>query len=116
MCIRDSYQTALKQADATIQAMPDDAVAHEFRALCLFALNRYDEAAPVLYAVLSAGPGWDWQTMSSLYSSPEAYAKQLKGLESYVSGHAKAAPGHFVLGYHYLCLGEAAAAAQQFDA
>ena len=110
------YPTALKQADATIKLMPDDAVAHEFRALCLFALKRYDEAAGVLYAVLAAGPGWDWQTMSSLYSSPDAYAHQLKVLESHVSAHANDAAGHFVLGYHYLCLGEAAAAAQQFDA
>jgi tetratricopeptide (TPR) repeat protein len=113
---RGDYKTALKQADATIKVMPDDAVAHEFRALCLFALGRHDEAAGVLYAVLAAGPGWDWQTMSSLYSSTDAYAKQLKALESHVSAHPKEASGHFVLGYHYLCLGEAAAAAQQFDA
>ena len=42
--------------------MPNDASLHEFRALVLFALGQYEQAAATLYAVLSNGPGWDWTT------------------------------------------------------
>jgi hypothetical protein len=31
--------------------MPDDPLLHQFRALALFALRRYEEAAAALYAV-----------------------------------------------------------------
>ncbi len=48
--------------------MPNDAALHEFRALVLFALQRYDDAAAALYAVLTAGPGWDWATLSRAVS------------------------------------------------
>ena len=64
--------------------MPNDPTLHEFRALALFALGRYDEAAAALYAVLSVGPGWDWSTLISLYGNPETYTQQLRALESYV--------------------------------
>src|SRR6516165_3084087 len=55
-----NYARALELTDQAIRQMPNDAALHEFRALCLFALQRYDEAAAALYAVLTAGPGWDW--------------------------------------------------------
>ena len=51
------YQRALDLTDQVLKQTPDAAVVHEFRALCLFALKRYDEAAAVNYAVLTAGPG-----------------------------------------------------------
>ena len=41
---------------AAAGALPGDAVLHEFRALCLFALGEYQQAASPLYAVLSVGP------------------------------------------------------------
>ncbi|MFO0888053.1 MAG: hypothetical protein U0790_02785 [Isosphaeraceae bacterium] len=48
------YTNALSQADAAArQAARMTATLHEFRALCLFALGRHDEAAAALYAVLS---------------------------------------------------------------
>src|SRR5262249_25929330 len=106
-----NYSRALAEVDRAIQGAPNDAVLHEFRALCLFALKRYDEAAQVLYNVLAAGPGWDWQTMSSLYGDPNAYATQLRTLENYVTSHPKSAPANLVLAYHYMCLGELDAAA-----
>ena len=58
--------------------MPNDPTLHEFRRLVLFALDRYDEAAAALYAVLSVGPGWDWTTLISLYGDPETYTQQLR--------------------------------------
>ena len=39
------YQQALSLTDQALAKMPNDAAMHEFRALCLFALQRYDEAA-----------------------------------------------------------------------
>ena len=47
------------------------------QALTLFAQRKYKDAASAIYAVLAAGPGWDWQTMSELYPDPEVYTKQL---------------------------------------
>jgi tetratricopeptide (TPR) repeat protein len=109
------YEDALAFSEAAIQATPTDAVLHEFRALCLLALGRYDEAAQVLYTVLAAGPGWDWQTMRSFYGDPGAYAKHLWALEVYVKRHPGSAPANFVLAYHYLCLGELQAAATRLQ-
>ena len=65
LAARDAFQAgafarALSLTDLALQLYPNDPVLHEFRALCLFALGRYDETAAVLYAVLTAGPGWDW--------------------------------------------------------
>ncbi len=78
---------------------------HEFRALCLFALGRYDESAATLYAVLSVGPGWDWTTLISLYPGIDAYTAQVRALEAYCTSHRDSATGRFVLAYHYLTQG-----------
>jgi len=80
-------------------------VLHEFRALTLFAQGKYQDAAATLYAVLTAGPGWDWATMSELYPDPEVYTRQLRELERYTRENPRAADGHFLLAYHYLVLG-----------
>ena len=48
---------ALQKTDEALKTLPNDAAINEFRALCLFALKQYDQAAATLYAVLSAGPG-----------------------------------------------------------
>jgi tetratricopeptide (TPR) repeat protein len=108
------YAKALDLTDQALKTTPNDTAMHEFRALCLFALKRYDEAASVLYAVLSVGPGWDWTTLISLYGDPEAYTQQLRALEAYCSQNTQSAPGRFVLGYHYLTQGNAEAAVRQF--
>jgi tetratricopeptide (TPR) repeat protein len=108
------YAKALNLTDEAIKSMPNDAALHEFRGLCLFALKRYDEAAASLYAVLSAGPGWDWTTLIGLYADPETYTQQLRALEGYCSQNPQSAAGRFVLGYHYLTEGHADAAVQQF--
>jgi tetratricopeptide (TPR) repeat protein len=108
------YTGSLDLVDQALKATPNDATLHEFRALCLFALGRYDEAAAVLYAVLSVGPGWDWTTLISLYADPETYTGQLRSLERYCSAQTQSAAARFVLGYHYLTEGHAEAAVRQF--
>ena len=67
------YAGALAQADAALRQTPNDPTVHEFRAICLFALGRYDEAAAAFYTVLSAGPGWDWTTLAGLYPNMDVY-------------------------------------------
>jgi hypothetical protein len=108
------YRTALYHAEAGLKLLPGDTTMHEFRAQCLFALGRYQEATGALYAVLNAGPGWDWNTMASLYADTETYTKQLRRLEKHVRESPKDPRGHFLLGYHYLVLDERDAAADEF--
>jgi tetratricopeptide (TPR) repeat protein len=99
------YETALTQLDVTLQTMPRDTVVHEFRGLVLFALKKYPESAAAVYAVLSAGPGWDWTTMSGLYPNVEVYTQQLRELEGFTKSNPSSADGSFLLGYHYLTMG-----------
>jgi hypothetical protein len=102
---RGDYATAQADVEKAIEQLPSDAVLHEFRALTLFAQGRYSEAAATLYAVLAAGPGWDWATMSALYPDVSVYTQQLRALEDYVRKHATAGDARFLLAYHYLVLG-----------
>ena len=67
-----------------LASMPNDAVLHEFRALSLFALGKYHDAATTLHPVLAVGPGWDWTTMSSLYPRQNTYGN-CRALEAAVS-------------------------------
>jgi hypothetical protein len=99
------YVHALADIDSAIKALNSDATMHEFRALVLFAQKKYKESAAGIYAVLSVGPGWNWETMSALYDSPSTYTKQLRDLESYQTENPNAPEGHFLLAYHYLVLG-----------
>jgi hypothetical protein len=108
------YQRALDLTDYVIKATPNAPVVHEFRALCLFALKRYDEAASVSYAVLSAGPCWDWSTLVGLYPSADAYTAQLRALEATVLTNPMATPPRFLLAYHYLVEGHRDAAGTEF--
>ena len=109
------YDGALRLTDEALKTLTDDAAIHEFRALCLFALKRYDEAASVLYAVLSAGPGWDWTTLIGLYPSVDAYTAQLRSLEEFRRANPNSASARFVLGYHYLTQGHGKAALAEFQ-
>jgi hypothetical protein len=106
-----SYESALRMTDDALAKTPNDTALHEFRALCLFAQRRYDEAATALYAVLSVGPGWDWPTLIGLYPNIDVYTTQLRALEAYCSGNPRTAVGRFVLAYHYLADGSLDAAA-----
>jgi len=109
------YDKALEQVNAAIEKRPSDATLHEFKALCLFAQEKYKEAAPVLYAVIAAGPGWDWDTMKTLYQDGDTYKKQLSALKAFVAKEPNSGYGHFVLAYHYLVLGSKDAAVKELN-
>ena len=109
------YGRAVDLADQVLKQTPNVPVVHEFRALALFALGRYDEAAAVNYAVLSAGPAWNWSTLVNLYPDVDTYTIQLRALEAYAGGHPDSTSAPFLLGYHYMVQGHAEAAAAQFE-
>jgi tetratricopeptide (TPR) repeat protein len=96
------YAGALAGFDQALKISPKDSVIHEVRALSLFALGRYTEAAAALNAVLATAPGMDWTTMSNVYGSVDAYTGHLRTLEEFCRTHPDDAAAHFVLGYHYL--------------
>ena len=98
----DQFDQAFQLTEQCLQTAPRDAAINEFRALCLFALGRYKEAAGTIHAVLAAGPGWDWTTMSGLYSSEAVYSDQLRKLEAAAGADPKSADMRFLLAYHYL--------------
>ncbi|MGO9114795.1 MAG: tetratricopeptide repeat protein [Thermoguttaceae bacterium] len=112
--MQGDYKTALAQVDQAIAQVPNDTVLHEFRGLALFALGRYKEAAAADYAVLSAGPGWDWTTLSALYPNVEVYTAQLRALEQYAKSHPATSDAKFLLAENYLTCGYTDAAAAQF--
>jgi tetratricopeptide (TPR) repeat protein len=110
---QSDYKQALDLCNQTLKTMPNDAVVHEFRSLVLFALQNYRDAAAAAYAVLSAGPGWDWTTLSSLYGNVADYTTQLRALEGYVKQNPKSSDARFLLAYHYLTTGHPDAAKSQ---
>src|SRR5271157_4121202 len=109
------FQRALDLTDQVLKDTPNVPVVHEFRALCLFALKRYDEAAAVDYTVLSAGPGWNWSTLVGLYPDVDTYTNQLRALEASVKTNPNSPATEFLLAYQYLVQGHQDAAASQFE-
>ena len=110
------YQGALDKTDQAIKLLPSDATLHEFHGACLFALKNYQQAAATIYAVLAAGPGWDWDTMKALYPDTAVYTAQLRALEDYKKANPDKPDASFLLAYEYLVLGypdQAAAELQQ---
>ena len=89
------------EIDQAIKNLPNDPDLHEFRALTLFALGRYTEAAAVLYSVLSVRPGWNWATLIGFYPDVDTFTAQLRTLERYCAEHPNEAPPRFVLAYLY---------------
>ena len=108
------YVKALQHTDEAIKSLPNDATLHEFRALALFALQKYEQASVPLYAVLSVGPGWDWTTLIGLYPRADVYTQQLRALEQYARVNPRSSAARFVLAYHYLTQGNNDAAVGQF--
>ena len=109
------YPGTLALLDQTIKATPNDANAHEFRGVTLFALGQYKDSSTSLYAVLSAGPGWDWTTLISLYPDVDTYTAQLRTLEKYRTDNPSDAASRFVLAYLYTTQGSAEAAAAEYN-
>src|SRR5262249_26078745 len=97
------------------KALPRDAALHEFRALIFFATKDYRRSAATLYAVLSAGPGWDWTTLSGMYANVSTDTEQLRSLEQYIKDNLNSAQARFVLAYHYLTCGHTEAARGQYE-
>jgi len=109
------YASAQKLVEQAIELLPQDATLHEFRALTLFAQKQYQEAAAAVYAVLSAGPGWTWETLAPMYPNSATYTEQLRALESYVSANPKSSAARFLLAYHYLVVDEPPEAVKQLQ-
>lgn len=110
-----SYVAALASLDQAVKGSPNDSVIHELRALTLFALDRYPEAAATLNSVLATAPGMDWTTLSNLYGSIDAYTAQLRRLEEYCRSHRNDPAAYFVLAYHYLVAGHPEEAAEALE-
>jgi hypothetical protein len=110
------YATALGEIDQAIKNLPNDPDLHEFRALTLFALGRYTEAAAVLYSVLSVKPGWNWATLIGFYPDVSTFTAQIRTLERYCAEHPNEAPPRFVLAYLYMTMGSTDAAAAELRA
>jgi tetratricopeptide (TPR) repeat protein len=110
---RQDYPTALKSVEQALALAPSDPVMNEVRGLTLFSTKKFKDAAGVIYAVLSAGPGWDWATMIALYPSVGVYTNQLRALEEHVKANPDDAAARFLLAYHYLTCGHNDAAASQ---
>jgi tetratricopeptide (TPR) repeat protein len=111
-----NYVSALDFANKAVGEAPGDGALHEYRALVLFALGKYGEAAGVLNPLLASGPGWDWTTMVKLYDSQKTYTDQLRKLEEYTKANKNDAAPHFLLGYHYMVCGYIEQAQEQFEA
>ncbi len=110
---QNDYDAALDITNKGITQFPDDAVLHEFRSLVLFAKQDYQQSASTIHSVLAVGPGWDWTTLSSMYSSVAIYTEQLRALEAFTKANPEDAASRFLLAYHYMSCGHAEPAARQ---
>lgn len=110
-----NYEAALRSIDNAIELLPSDATLHEFRALCLFAIKDYQQAAATIYAVLAAGPGWNWETMIGLYRNAETHTQQLRALESHVIANPDDSAAAFLLAYQYMTMGHIDAAVRKWE-
>ncbi len=108
-----NYDDAMTANNAALKELPNDAVIHEFRALILFAMGKYQDSAATLYPVLSVGPGFDWTTMIGLYPDVKTYTAQLRSLEEYRDGNPNDPAARFVLAYHYTTAGRNESAIEQ---
>lgn len=111
---QNNYDAALDLVNKGISETPTDSVLHEFRSLVLFAKGDYQQSAATIHSVLAVGPGWDWTTLSGLYTDVGIYTNQLRALEAATKQNPGDAAQHFLLGYHYMSDGYNDAAAKQF--
>jgi tetratricopeptide (TPR) repeat protein len=109
------YDQSLDITNKGIAQYSDDAVLHEFRSLVLFAKQDFQQSAATIHSVLAVGPGWDWTTMSGMYSNAELYTAQLRALESFTKSNPQDAASQFLLAYHYMTCGHPDAAARQLQ-
>lgn len=100
-----NYDAALDIVNQAVSRHPEDAVLHEFRALVLFAKRDYVQAAATIHSVLALGPGWNWETLNSIYGDVGVYTLHLRALEGFVRENPEDAGARFLLAYHYMCTG-----------
>ena len=112
---QNDYDQSLDITNKGIAQYSDDAVLHEFRSLVLFAKQDFQQSAATIHSVLAVGPGWDWTTMSGMYSNAELYTAQLRALESFTKSNPQDAASQFLLAYHYMTCGHPDAAARQLQ-
>jgi len=103
---RNDYLAAQRTVEEALAKTPGDPALHEFRALTLFAQQKYRDSAAALYAVLAVGPGMNWETLQAFYADPAIYTQQLDALQLFVQANPTAADARFVLAYHALVLGQ----------
>lgn len=101
-----AYRDALTELNVALAKIPGDPIVHEVRALTLFALGEFKNAAANLNSFLASSPGMDWTTMSGLYGDPALYTDHLRKLEAFTKANPSDPASHFVLAYHYLVLDE----------
>ena len=109
------YPRAQTLVESCIDSVPADPVMHEFLARPSSPQGKYQDAAGTLYAVLARGPGWDWETMRSLYPDVDTYTRQLRALEGFIRDHPTNGAARFVLGYHYLVTRQTDVAVKQLQ-
>ena len=112
---QNDYDAALDIINKGVAQYPDDAVLHEFRSLVLFARHDYQQSAATIHSVLAVGPGWDWTTLSSMYSSAAIYTEQLRALEAFTKTNPQDAASRFLLAYHYMSCGHPDSAARHLQ-
>ena len=110
---QNDYDAALDIINKGVSQYPDDSVLHEFRSLVLFARQDYQQAASTIHSVLAVGPGWDWTTLSSMYSDVAVYTIQLRALEAFTEANPQDAASRFLRAYHYMSCGHSDAAARE---
>ncbi len=87
---------------------------HELTSLALFASGEYRAAATEAHAALALGAPSDWTHLYAYYNDADRYTGQLRKLEKTVADVPNSAPGHFLLGYHYLMTGAKDEAKEHF--
>lgn len=111
---RGDYHNALRLAGHSAVESPQNAMVHELLSLALFASGEYRGGATEAHAALALGAPSDWPHLFAYYNDADRYSEQLRKLEKTVSDVPTSAPGHFLLGYHYLMTGAKAEAKEHF--
>jgi hypothetical protein len=104
------YEDSLRIIQRAIDDGVVDIEAEQLRALTLFAMQEYDQAAASAYTVLESGAQWDWPTLQGMYSTRETYIEHLRALRAAAAEPTAMAGVHFLLAYHCLMLHQVDAA------
>ncbi len=88
---RGEYGRANDLIDEAIERLPNDPTLHQFRGLVLFARQRYQDAASVIYSVLAVSPGWDGATLVWRSTTRHSVTfAQVSQLEQFTLDHPEA--------------------------